>query len=66
MNEKRKAELAVPGSADLYAGAVVLRHYRLFLAGERLSPQAYLGAALMFVSLLLMQVDLGKKASATK
>ena len=37
-----------------------------FLAGERLSPQAYLGAALMFVSLLLMQVDLGKKASATK
>lgn len=30
-------------------------------AGERLRPRAYLGAALMFLSLLLMQADMGGK-----
>ncbi len=31
-----------------------------FLAGERLRPRAYLGAALMFLSLVLMQTDFGR------
>ena len=31
-----------------------------FLAGERLHPRAYLGAAMMLLSLVLMQVDFGK------
>lgn len=32
-----------------------------FLAGERLHPRAYLGAALMLFSLVLMQLDFGRK-----
>ncbi len=32
-----------------------------FLAGERLRPRAYLGAALMFLSLVLMQIDFGRR-----
>lgn len=31
-----------------------------FLAGERLHPRAYLGAAMMLLSLVLKQVDFGK------
>lgn len=34
-----------------------------FLAGERLAPRAYLGAALMVLSLVLAQIDFGKEAN---
>ena len=37
-----------------------------FLAGERLSPQAYFGAALMLMSLLLMQMDFPAKKTGSR
>ena len=49
--------LRQPCGADLHAGAGVLCHRGVFLLPMRFCSRGYIGAALMMVSLLVMELD---------